>query len=199
VGMTATADPQGTRRFTADEVWRMVEIGLLGEDEPYELLDGQLRHVSPQDPPHAGAVRRLTAILSRAYGERYDVGVQLPIGGIDDSIPEPDLSVTGPRDINAAHPRADEVLLLIEVAHTSLRDDLDKARIYAVAGCPEYWIVDIGGQRVMTHRGPRSDGSWQDVHDVPRDGELTLPVVGTRIAVQAIMPRPQSQGAPAQS
>lgn len=194
--MAATADPPDTRRFTAAEVWQMVEIGLLGENEPYELLDGQLRRVSPQDPPHAGAVRRLTAILSRAYGERHDVGVQLPIGGIDDSIPEPDLSVTGPREINAAHPRADEVLLLIEVSHTRLRDDLDKARIYAAAGCPEYWIVDINGQRVITHRGSRSDGSWEHVQDVPRDGELTLPVVGERIAVQVIMPRPSHRADP---
>ena len=110
--MAATADPQEIRRFTSAEVWKMVEIGLLGEDEPYELLDGQLRRVSPQDASHAGAVRRLTAILSRAYGERHDVGVQLPIGGIDDSIPEPDLSVTEPRALDAPHPRADEVLTL---------------------------------------------------------------------------------------
>ncbi len=197
MGMAATAYPPDTRRFTSAEVWKMVEIGLLGEDEPYELLDGKLRYVSPQDPLHAGAVRRLTAILSRAYGEAYDIGVQLPLGGVDDSIPEPDLSVTDPREINAAHPRGDEVLLLIEVSHTSLRDDLDKARIYAAAGCPAYWIIDINGQRVITHRGSRSDGSWEQVHDVPRDGELELPVVGARIAVQAIMPRPQPQGAPA--
>ena len=136
--MAATADPQEIRRFTSAEVWKMVEIGLLGEDEPYELLDGQLRRVSPQDASHAGAVRRLTAILSRAYGERHDVGVQLPIGG----------------------------------------------------------IVDINGQRVIIHRGSGSDGSWQHVHDVPCDGELTLPGLDGQIAVQLIMPRPSHRADP---
>lgn len=77
MGMAATSDRPATRRFTADEVWRMVEIGLLAPDEPYELLDGELLYVSPQDPPH-DVIRELTTQLVLAYGADYRVGAQLP-------------------------------------------------------------------------------------------------------------------------
>lgn len=190
MAMAVASETPRTRRFTAEEVWRMVATGVLGRDEPYELINGELRYVSPQDPPHAGAVRRLTAMLVSAYGPEYDVAVQLPIGGIDDSIPEPDLAVTSVRGINDPHPCAHDTLLIIEVAATSLRNDLDKALIFAAAGCPEYWIVDITGQRVITHHGPRADGTWLRVDEVNRAESLTFPGTGQSVDVAAFMPRP---------
>ena len=92
VGMTATAGPPTTRRFTADEVWQMVDMGLLCEDEPYELLDGELLYVSPQGETHAKIIGRLNMLFARQYGPSdHVVRVQRPVGGIVDSIPEPDL------------------------------------------------------------------------------------------------------------
>ena len=74
----------------------MVEIGLLHPDEPYEFIDGQLRYVRPQSPRHAEIIRRLTVVLVHAYEPSSAVRVQMPIGGIVDQIPEPDLAVARP-------------------------------------------------------------------------------------------------------
>jgi len=79
-----------TRRFTSDEVWAMVEHGILDEDEPFELLDGELVYVSPHEPSHAMAVVRLNRLLVLAYDLVGEVRPQVPVGGIRDSIPEPD-------------------------------------------------------------------------------------------------------------
>lgn len=184
----ATAPPPTTRRWTSDEVWRMVSVGLLGDDEPYELLEGELRYVSPQDPTHAEPIRRLTGILVRAYGEGFDVGVQLPMGGIRDSIPEPDLAVTPTRALGAPHPRADEAVLLVEVARTSRIDYLVKSRIYATAGCPEYWIADVRTSSVRVCRGPQADGTWDQTFDVRSGGRLALPGTGVEVSLAEFLP-----------
>ena len=121
MGMAATEQPPATRRFTSDEVWKMVEIGLLDPDEPYELIDGELVYVSPQNPPHFNVIGELTAHLGNAYGMDYRVMVQGPIGGIIDSIPEPDLSVVPKAIITDDHHfAARDTLLIVEVSDTSV-------------------------------------------------------------------------------
>lgn len=113
----------------------MVRIGLLEPEEPYELLDGELVYVSPRNPAHAGTIQRLNALLVGAYGDRAIVRPQLPVGGIADSIPEPDLAV-GPATLDELerHPRADELWLVIEICASSRARDRQKSAIYARAG-----------------------------------------------------------------
>ena len=183
----ATQQPPAIRRFTADEVWRMLEIGLLHPDEPYELIDGQLRYVSPQSPRHAGIIRRLTAFLVGAYEPTFTVGVQLPIGGFVDQIPEPDVAVTHPvASIDAPHPRAGETVLLIEVSDSSIAWDVRKDGIYASAGAPLYWRIEVARQVVVVHEGPRADGTWNVVSEVAVDGVLVLPGIDQTLAVARI-------------
>ena len=187
--MAATEQPPATRRFTSDEVWKMVEIGLLGEDEPYELLDGELVYVSPQGEPHAKAIARLTMILAAEYGPRGQVvRVQSPIGGIPDSIPEPDLAVVtlAVAEQDGA-PRAEQTLLLIEVAATSLPRDRRKGEIYAASGALAFWIVDVRREVVIVHAGPVTDGTWREVSEVGVDGTLDLPGTQTTVAAAAIL------------
>ncbi len=189
--MPATEHPGATRRFTADEVWRMVEIGLLGEDEPYELLDGELLYVSPQGPAHADAIRELTSQLVLAYGPDYRVGAQLPIAGIVDAIPEPDLAVA-PRDAASSrrHLRAELTVLIVEIADTSLPRDIRKGAVYAAAGAPVFWIVDLNRNAVTVHEAPQPDGTWRQVHEVGPNGRLALPGIDGTIEVATLVRPP---------
>ncbi len=187
MGMAATSDRPATRRFSADEVWRMVEVGLLALDEPYELIDGELLYVSPHNPAHAATVAELTTALVLAYGAEFRVRVRLPIGGIADSIPEPDLAVV-PRHTGALprHPRADETLLVIEVSDTSVAGDVRKGAIYAAAGAPTYWLVDVAGRVVTVHTKPAADGTWGEVREVASGEALDLPGIEATLAVAGL-------------
>jgi Uma2 family endonuclease len=189
VGMTATAGRPKTRRFTADEVWQMVDMGLLGEDEPYELLDGELLYVSPQGETHAKIIGRLNMLFAREYGPSdHVVRVQCPVGGIVDSIPEPDLAVVT-LDVaeQDGRPTPEQVVLLVEVAATSQTRDRRKGEIYASAGASEYWIVDIPREVVTIHASAERDGTWEEVRQVGVDGTLTLPGKGVTIAAAAVL------------
>ena len=176
MAMAATTERPPTRRFTSDEVWRMLEVGILDPDEPYEFIDGEFVRKVTQNPPHAGIIGDLTTALVLAYGAEYRVRVQAPIGGIADSIPEPDLAVVPkPAHTGTRHPVASETLLVIEVSDTTLARDVRKGEIYATAGAPEYWLVDVGRRAVTVHGKPTQAGAWGVSRDVGVDGAIRLP------------------------
>src|SRR5262249_53193341 len=133
------------RRFAADEVLRMVEAGILREDEPIELVEGELVVVPPQGPTHSAVVADLDARLHEVYTGAYHVRAQLPVAGTDDSLPEPDFAIVrgAPRDYVERHPTGADTILVIEVARTSQAFDRRKASTYARAGVPVYWLIDI--------------------------------------------------------
>jgi len=127
----------------------MVEAGLF-RDERVELLRGLLVEMSPQDPRHSAPIDRLTELLVLALAPRARVRVQLPVALSEDSEPEPDLAVVAAGDYDTEHPT--HALLVIEVAGSSLRKDRGlKASLYAEAGVPEYWIVDLAGGLVEVY------------------------------------------------
>lgn len=180
-----------TRRFTADEVWRMVDAGIIHEDEPVELIDGQLLIVSPQGWSHPRSIGHLTRILSLAYGEHYTVRVQAPLGGLQDHIPEPDIAVgltDGPWDVDRRHPRGDELLVVAEVVVTTHWVARRKIAIYAEAGAPIYWLVDVPRRQVTVHEGPHRDGTWERTAVVLEGGELQLPGLDMTLPVAKILP-----------
>lgn len=111
------------RRITLDEYHRIVEAGILGEDEHVELIDGMLVAMTPQGRAHARVIQRLTRLLVRTLGDDLEVLPQLPLTLPDDSEPEPDLAVVRAEDAQSGehHPRT--ALLVIEVAGDSLRLD----------------------------------------------------------------------------
>jgi len=142
------------RRFTVAEYHKMIEAGILGEDEHVELLEGEIVQVSPQEKPHAQAIGKLTRWLVQGLGDAYVVRPQLPLSLID-SEPEPDLAVVRTDEEAAAqrHPRT--ALLVIEIADSSARHDhVVKSRIYAGAGIPEYWLVLVKQRVVEVLRDP---------------------------------------------
>jgi Uma2 family endonuclease len=164
-------------RFTVDEYHRMGEVGILPEDSRIELIAGDIVVCEPIGSYHAGTVNRLTRLWTSILGERAVVQVQNPIELADhDSEVQPDVTLLRPRaDFYArGHPVAADVLLLIEVADTSLvRDRRVKIPLYARAGICEVWLVDLTDRRAEVHRDPTA-GGYTRVRALGR-GESVVP------------------------
>lgn len=161
--MPATADPLYQRhRLSADDYERMGQAGILGEDDRVELIEGEIIDMPPIGSPHGGAVNRIANRLVRAVTENDAIlSTQNPVRLSDFSEPEPDIALLRPRDDFYAkrHPGPEDVLLLIEVAETSLRYDRDKKLpLYARAGIPESWLVDLSGKVLWLYRDPGPEG-----------------------------------------
>lgn len=152
------------RRFSIDDYYRMAESGVIAPDERTELLDGQVVCQMPINARHAGCVKRLNQILSRRVADRAIVGVQDPVRLGPFSEPQPDIALLRPREdsYDRSHPRPEDVLLLIEVADSSL--DLDrrvKMPLYAAAGIAEVWLMDLANDAVEVYRDPDARGFRQ--------------------------------------
>ncbi|MBA2321966.1 MAG: Uma2 family endonuclease, partial [Deltaproteobacteria bacterium] len=109
---------QPRRRFSADEVLRMVETGILGEDEPVELLDGELVTVTPQGPMHRALAVVVHDLLRAAFGEGVHVQDHSPIAAEPYSLPEPDVAVIrgAARDFLERHASGADVVLAVEIS-----------------------------------------------------------------------------------
>ncbi len=148
------------RPFTVDEFYRLAEGGFLGPNHPrLELLEGEILEPMPIGPVHAAAVTRLHSILTRRLGQGLIVRSQNPVRLTGVSEPIPDVAVLRYREdyYQSAHPRPEEVLLLVEVSDSTLEFDVGrKARAYAEAGIGEYWVLDLAGERLRLFRLPEA-------------------------------------------
>lgn len=159
--------PVRTRRWTRAEYERLVEKGFFRSDERLELLDGELIVREPQGSVHAATLMHLHAVLTRAFGGGYHVRPQLPIALDAASEPEPDLAVVpgSAKDYRDSHPS--KPVLVVEIAETSLTlDRRRKARLYASAGIPEYWILNLRDRVLEVYRQPepgRQGGKYRSV------------------------------------
>jgi Uma2 family endonuclease len=153
------ADSLRRKRFTRSEVDRMLEIGIF-DGQRCELIDGELIDKMGQNPPHAYAIRRVFAWLIGLFGpDRLQIQspVEVKAGDSEWSLPEPDVAVLAAAgvDYGKRFPRGDELLLVVEVADTSLRQDLTTKRdLYARASVAEYWVLDLQSRRLIVHRNP---------------------------------------------
>jgi Uma2 family endonuclease len=143
-----------TRRWTRREYDRLVELGVFRPGERLELLDGFLVVREPQHAPHALAIRACEEALRVAFSVGWDVRVQLPIALDAHSEPEPDVAVVPGsfRDYPDEHPP--RPALIVEVSDTTLALDRRKAGLYARAGVPEVWIVNLPERVLEVHRAP---------------------------------------------
>ncbi len=152
-------DIERMRKFTADEYGRMVEAGIFGDDERLELIEGEIVEMAPIGDPHGLCVSQVNKRLVMGVGDRALVWVHGPVRLGTSSVPEPDLAVVRPRSYKGGGPVAEDVLLIVEIADTSLRyDQTTKLRLYARAGIPEYWIVSVEGEWIDVYRSPEGDG-----------------------------------------
>ena len=175
-----------TYRFTVDDYYRMGEVGILSPDAHVELVDGEIKRMPPIHPPHASIVHRLNAVLARKLHGNVVVGIQSPIRLDDFNEPQPDVTVLRFRDdyYGSQHPTPDDVLLIVEVADTSLRYDRDeKMPRYGRAGIPEAWLVDVQAGTITVFTEPHAGGYGQE-RVVTRGQEImSLAVEGLRLQV----------------
>ena len=178
-----------TRRFTVEEYQRMAEAGILGEDDRVELLDGRIVEMMPIGERHAACVRRLNNLLAERARGRAIVDVQDPVYLDRWSLPQPDVTLLRPRaDFYTNHPRPEDLLLVVEVADTSLRYDRDeKLPRYAASGIIEAWLVDLEGERIEVHREPGPKG-YARVRTVKRGGKVEVAgIPGVMLASDEIL------------
>jgi len=166
--------------FTADQVLRMVEAGILPEDEKIELLDGVLYKMTKGEL-HDAIVGNLAHTLRGAVPKGYHVREEKSNHADERSIPEPDIAVClgGIFDYTPNHPPLEKLALVVEVTHTTRKADyILKLAKYAVAGIPFYWIIDVDRRRVLVHRDPETAGG------IGRYGSLATFKPGDSLAVE---------------
>ena len=172
------------RKLSVNDFHRMGEAGILGEDDRIELIDGELIQMAPIGVVHASKVNRLNRLLLSAVGNAANVSIQNPIALPPCDEPQPDIVSLRPRadDYLDALPAAADVLLIVEVADTTLRYDRDiRIPLYARHGIPEVWLVDLQSESVIVHRQPGPD-RYHDVSTAGRDIVLSpLSIPGLRI------------------
>ena len=177
-------------RFTVDDFARLGEAGIFAEDDRVELIDGEIRDMTPIGPPHAWIVNRLFRKLVLHLADRAWVSAQNPLRLDRHTEPQPDLVIArgGGDDYAERHPEAGDVLLVIEVADSSLRyDRAEKMPRYARAGIPETWLVDVAGRTVTVCTVPGAGGYASE--QVFRQGaEIeSAAVAGLRVAVDEVV------------
>ena len=163
------------RPLKRSEYERLAGAGAFSE-EKVELVEGVILRMSPQGVAHASCLQRLTRLLIRAFAERADVRIQSSFPVSDETVLEPDAALVphDPRDYADQPP--ERALLVIEVAESSLRFDRKyKARQYAAAGVPEYWVVNLAERVIEVHVGPGGEGY----------GAVTVAKAGERIRLVA--------------
>lgn len=149
------------KRFTTVEYLQIAATGIFGEDERYELLEGEIVEMSPLGPQHSAAVTRLTELFYAYRTPPITIRVQDPVRLGDYSVPQPDVAIVNRRDDHYAggHPEPEDILLLIEVSESSLAYDRNvKLPLYAQAGITEVWLVALLPQVVEVYRAPSEAG-----------------------------------------
>lgn len=161
------------RRFTVHDYHRMAETGILHEDDRVELIEGEIVEMAAIGTRHFVCVNTLNRLLMRTVGDEVVVSVQNPVRLSEHSEPQPDLAVIRGRDYRESLPTPEDVLLLIEVSDTTLvYDRSTKLSLYAQAGIPEVWIVDLTGETIELHTGP-SEISYRHTERASRGETLT--------------------------
>jgi Uma2 family endonuclease len=153
--------PPPLHRFTVKQYQRMIETGVLTEDDRVELLEGWIVDKMLHNPPHDGTINRINRRLMRLLPDEWLLRVQSAIT-LARSEPEPDLAIVrGPEEIYfTRHPVPRDIALLIEVADATLLPDREyKGRIYAQGRIPEYWIVNLVESKMEIYTQPKAGKS----------------------------------------
>ena len=179
--------PVAGKYYTLAEYHHLGDIGTLGEDDRVELIEGEIITMAAIKGPHMLGVNRLNYALMDIPGRTWIVSVQNPVQLIGDSEPQPDIALLRPEADRAAVPAPADNYLIIEVSDTTLSYDRGrKRRLYARAGIPEYWIMDVNSRRIL--RSTELDGGDYQVVDqfVPGDTIDSRVLPAIRLSVAAL-------------
>jgi Uma2 family endonuclease len=184
------ADIPRTYPFAVADFQRMYEVGILPPETRAELIEGAIVEMSPIGARHAGCVNRLSQLFWEVLAGTAIISVQNSVRLNDRNLPQPDVALLTPRAdfYGNSHPTPEDVLLIVEVAETTVRFDRDtKGPLYAIAGIREYWLVDLAANLVEVYRNP-SDSGYRTKLTVEA-GEMIAPVAlpDRAIAVAAML------------
>lgn len=178
--------PFPVRQFSVDEYHRMIEAGVLTEDDPVELLEGWIAPKMPRNPLHDATIELAHSSLAVRLPAGWRVRVQSAIT-TSDSEPEPDLAVVRGtvRSHASRHPSPSETALVVEASESSLTHDRDvKGRLYARAQIPVFWIINLQDRCVEVYSNPSSGDStsaYLQRQDFGFDGAVPFSVDGKHI------------------
>ncbi len=185
------------KQFTVDDYHRMSELEILSPTERTELINGEIVVMAAKGTAHASTVSVINRLLIRLLGEEAFTRPQDPVQLNDRSEPEPDIAVVrlDPLAYSTRHPAPEDVLLLIEVASSSLQYDLEvKAPMYAAAGIADYWILDVIERELHVFRQPA--GNHYQSHSVLAAALSIMPIAFAELEIQiSDMLPPQATGA----
>jgi Uma2 family endonuclease len=190
--MTKAADIQNlpTKRWTVEEYHRMIEQGFFSEDDRVELLFGQILPMTPVGIFHASTVDHTVHLCRSLDPAQYIIRVQNPITDLlSGSEPESDVCILKYRSdfYGLAHPSADDIVLLIEVADSSLDYDRSvKAAAYAAAGIEEYWILNCIQLQLEQYSHPQ-DGEYQEIR-IHKESQIVATLLLGDIHVKELFP-----------
>ena len=178
------------RRFTVADVEKMLDAGILRDHEPLELLEGELVLMSPQSPRHVRFTERISRPLEAAYGPGFYARHHAPLAAGPDSLPEPDIAICvgDPDRYDERHPEGSETQLVVEISRSTAANDQRKAAIYARAGIPEYWRVDLVARRLEVRSQPRADGVYALTRILGRGDRVEVPGSESTLEVSGLVP-----------
>ncbi len=176
--------------FTIGEYERLIESGVLPEDERTELLAGEIVEMSPIGIRHMNCVNRTGKLVGRAIGDEFILSVQNPIRLSDDGMPQPDLAVFADRGDEAPMPTDSEVLLVVEVSDSTRENDRQvKLPLYAAAGIAEAWLFDLATETIERHTEP-IDGRYTLIAVASPGGVLDSTIIpGLAVPANVIPPK----------
>lgn len=182
--------PAGAR-YSSERYLALVDEGILGPHDRVELLEGVIVAMAPEGPRHEVAIDKTAEALRIAVGARGAVRVQHSLHTGSHSVPQPDVAVVPGRFDDYARERPRTALLVVEVPESSLlQDRLSKSAIYASAGIPEYWIVNLRNDTVEVFRSPdRQACRYAESPAAVRGERLELAALaGASVAVDDLLP-----------
>ncbi len=173
------------RPFSVDEYYRMADSGILTDDDRVELIEGEIVQMTPIGSRHAACVKKLIKVFTNMIGGEEILSVQDPIRLDEFTEPEPDIAVLKERDdfYAKSHPGPEDVLLIIEVADASVRYDREvKIPLYAKAGIPEVWIVNLPDKTIEMFRNPVESGYEET--SILRKGQSLSPTAFSEVEIR---------------
>lgn len=171
-------------RISVDEYEQMIAAGVFAEDLRIELIDGEIVEMAPIGDDY---VSGLNLLVDDMYGQvraEAIVSVQNPIRLPPYGEPQPDITLIRRAAVRQGLPHVEDILLVVEVADSTIDTDQKvKLPMYAAAGIPEAWLVDMKARVIERHIDP-IDGSYRQVAAARRDQTLTSTVL-PRLTIQA--------------
>jgi Uma2 family endonuclease len=182
VAFTTAAEGFPRRAFTVDDIGRMIDAGIIGEDEKFELVEGEIVMMAAKGIAHERIKSALTIGVARALPDHLTMGVEATLRLTERIMIEPDIAVF-PKDLFRKSPGRfaqldpGEAHLVIEVAVSSIAYDKGlKARLYARHRVKELWVIDGNERITWVHTGPTGDG-WSSIRERGPQDALTTPAL----------------------